>query len=253
MEDLFRAIFDIGKDASLAALGGVVRDLQAIGQAGHELAIYRAEAEAHKRLALLARERGWQGILEEARLRQVPAALNENDQAVFEHEPPAPVAAYWAPLTFTCPSVLAPESSAEPWIRLANQLRSFEVEELLPSLPYRFRAIRYDGILQVEIVSEHGMAGLALGDLLQLVRKYRQERWTDKAGNDGETFYRLELRMLASQHLSEADLALTPDVTRGLFPDSLLDAMVRLARREVMVEHSTLPDWTGIKAHPHSS
>jgi hypothetical protein len=242
MKDLFRIVFNIEKDASVETLACLMADLQAITQAGHDLAIYRAEAEADKRLALLAREKGWQGILEEARMRQLPAVFSENDQVIFETEPQSPVAAYRAPSPSTRLYLLTQESAYEPWVRLLDQFRSYEVMKLIPSLPYRFRSIRYEGILVIEIISEHGIAALALSELLKVARAYEPKPNSEQAYTEDRAFFRTELRALASRQLSEGAPALTPDITRDLFPENRLDAMRRLSMHEQMMEHSILTE-----------
>jgi hypothetical protein len=241
MKGLFRMVIDIGSEAPLATLGSVVSDLQAVGQASQDLAVHMAAAEAEKHLLSLACERGWPGILEEARLRQLLAAASENDQYAFDKEPPDRDAACRAPLTLG--------SSHEPWVKVADQLRSLEAQRLSPSLPYRFRSVRYDGVLRVEIISEHGIAALALGDLLDLVRTCRHQLTGDTADDASRASHRPAVRALASQRLSEIGLPLAPGAMHDLLPDSRVDAIMRLASQKASMEYSTFPA-TDHRDHP---
>jgi hypothetical protein len=169
MKNLFRMVFAIGAEASLAALGSTISDLQTVGQASQDLAVLMEASETET-------------------------------NSVLEGE-----------------------------------------EQRFTSPPYRFRSVRYDGVLVVELISEHGKSALTLGDFLELVRLCRSEPSWDMADDEIRASLCESLLTLASQQLSGAVHPLTLAATYDLLTDSRLDAIIRLASLEVSMEYSTFP------------
>jgi hypothetical protein len=242
--ELFRLVFEVGGAASVGTLAGVFADLDVVAQAALDLAARGAETAADDRLASLAREGGVRRLLEEARRQKLPAAFDETDdlgRLEYELEGLA-----WGPgrLRSVLPLLLTPRGLNEPWARLVDQLRSREVARRLPRQPYRFRSVRYENPLVLEIVSGGGVAAWALVALLGVIRDWgprRRVKQAAAADAEDQAWSRQQLRRFAVRQVSEGELELTSDVVRDLFSDGLVDAVGRLSAREPEVERSELP------------
>ncbi len=247
MEEQFRIVFDVGGDVSVGTLAGIFADFDVVTQAALGLAARAAEAAADERLALLVQDGGLPSLLEEARRRELSASFNEGDLELPETGPEDRVAVSGRPSRPVGPGQiqLKPDRADGPWARLAVQLRSSVVDDLLPARPYRFSYVHYETPLVLDIVSSTGIAARPLKVLLWLVRDLGPHRRITQVSRVDVTdgaFSRMQLRALAVRRLCEAVPVLGSDVVRDLLSDGRVDAVERLAAREPSVEHSALPD-----------
>lgn len=248
--ELFQVIFQVGEDASVAVLAGMVTDLDVVAQGGLGLAGRAAEVQADSRLAYLAREGGPRRLLEEARrlgLAESPDAADDLERWWYELDDLG-----WGHprrrSRWLLPFLLSSPGGNEPGARLLDQLRSREVAGLLPQQPYRFRSLRYENPLAVEIVSDGGLAAAALLAVLRVIRDWAPRRRLLAArADDAEdrAWFRARCRRFAIEQISQGELSLTSEMVRDLLSDDLVDAVDELSARQRSMEHQQLPGTDG--------
>lgn len=184
--EVFTVKLEVGSRAPVPVVAGLVADLNVVAQGALEVATHVAEAEADAHMARLVREGGVTALVEEARRRELPLAVEEEgrDLELLERDleewlyfPPGrrSRSLYWL--------LLGPSQRYDPLSSLMGQLRSGEMARRLPDVPYRFGSIRYSNPFVVEIITAlGGAAGPAAS--LGIIRDWGPRRRRQQLEND---------------------------------------------------------------------
>jgi len=224
MVEIFTVTFEVGGDTPAETFTGLFTDLGEILHVAHELATQATKARARDdaRRAIAARaaqslEEAERTLVAQFERFDVPAA--ERERALNYQR------STWAVERER--ALLDAENGAEQ-----------RVAEFLPG-PYRFRSVRYENPLIVEILSEAGFATMSLALLLRIVRDWSPARRQAKAAaTDAEsrTLLRAELRRLLCEQVRAGELTLTTDAIDSLISDSTADSANRLSIYEPVLE-----------------
>ncbi|MEU2740128.1 hypothetical protein ABZ656_33445 [Streptomyces sp. NPDC007095] len=246
MADVFTVTLEVGSWAPVPVVAGLVADLNVVAQGALEVATHVAEAEADAYMLQLVREGGVTALVEEARRRELPLALEGRDLELLERDleewlyfPPGrrSHSLYWL--------LLGSSQRYDPLSRLTGQLRSGEMVRRLPDVPYRFGSITYSNPFVVEIITAlGGVAGLSA--ILGIIRDWGPRRRRQQLENEDlrdANWFKSELRRayLKAAEQGEAP-SLPPDDLERLSSADLALAVDRLANRELEVQHFRTPE-----------
>jgi hypothetical protein len=271
MADGFVLFVDVGPNAPLGAVAGVVADVHIVAVAASELAVHEAETEAAGYVRRLIRN-GPGALLREAQLRELPAAFGRDADLLHRLE------RYWPDgdplwleeLLLRTPEVpprylrglLAWSAYGAPWSNdpssseVVRQLVAHETRSRLLDVPYRLRSLRYENPCTAEILAAGGAATAALTALLVVVRDWGPRRRRETARADAEeriqaaaardaedeAWARAEARRLLLGAIQRGELHVTPDVLGNLLTSNVVAAIGRLADRELATQRIELPE-----------
>ncbi|WP_406834834.1 hypothetical protein ACICHK_00215 [Streptomyces sp. AHU1] len=186
MAEVFTVKLEVGSRAPVHVVAGLVADFNVVTQGALEVATHVAEAEADAHMVRLVREGGVTALVQEARRRELPVAVQAEgrDLELLEHDlqewlygPPdrGSRSLYWL--------LLGPSQRYDPLPSLVGQLRSGEMARRIPDVPYRFGSIRYSNPFVVEIITAlGGAAGLAA--ILGIIRDWSPRRRRQQLENE---------------------------------------------------------------------
>lgn len=251
MADLFRVVFEVGSDAPVSAVASIFAGLDVMTQGAFDVAAHAAEVAA---LGLHEPERAVVAAPQRrprVRVKELDPELGgEAARQPSAEEDESPAEAVTAELQALKQQLDAMQDwLAEGRISVAPLLasrraRELAVARLMPRRPYRFRSVRYQNPLAVEIVSEAGFASAALAFLLRLVRDWSSARRQSAAAAveaESRAFLRAQLRRLVLERVADRELALTSEMVTALLSDAMVDAVDRLAAYGLDVERQELP------------
>jgi hypothetical protein len=214
----FTMKFEVGSQAPVPVVAGLVADLNVVTQSAYEVATHVAEAEADARLTQLVREGGVRALIDEALRRGFPVGFQEGDTEFLERDLGATLGLPVPPGRRPLYSFLVSSSLPyDPMSVLVGQLRSGELARRLPYVPYRFGHLEYRNPLIVEIAAEVGAAATGLAALLAIVRDWGPRRSRQQLENDRQQLENEELRN-ANAFKSRLRGAYVRAVERGVAP-----------------------------------
>jgi hypothetical protein len=120
-----------------------------------------------------------------------------------------------------------------------NFAREWAAASLKPQDKYRFRSIRYENPLTVEIISEVGFAAASLALVLRLIRDWRSDRRRSAAlaaDAESRTAFRSELRGILIDQVRQKKLELSAHALDVLMSGDAEDALHSLASSPPTVE-----------------
>jgi hypothetical protein len=257
----------VGPDAPLALVANLVEALQTVSSAALVLGSHQAKVDADRAIGSILREGGPPALLEHARSRELPAAVDQQlrwDDFLDDR--------FWMDPDYFSrwPGKIPPRARAfllsgllgsgtvglTPFGRLLLQCQADEFANRLPAEPIRLRSLRYANPLEGELLVQAGVAMTGLAVLLGIVRDWatRRRREAARAGAEeriqaaaaadveDQVETRAALRQLALLRVARGEIDLPEDVLRAVLTDGVAAAIDRLAERDLAWEKMPNPD-----------